>query len=129
MSRCRRLRAQEMRDVIGMAKKDYYAVLMVHQSAEQFLIEAAYRRLAREYHPDVSNAPNAHQRMVDVNEAYEVLSDPIRRKVYDAECSERSISRQENARTASGSTSATSAASRPQPSRTERATAVVFTSQ
>ena len=68
-----------------MTQKDYYAILMVHHSAEKFLIETAYRRLAREYHPDVSTAKDAHMRMVDINQAYEVLSDPILRKAYDAE--------------------------------------------
>jgi hypothetical protein len=72
-----------------MMKKDYYAILMVHKNAEQFLIEAAYRRLAREYHPDVSRAQDAHYKMVDVNEAYEVLSDPVRRKLYDEEYARR----------------------------------------
>jgi outer membrane protein assembly factor BamE (lipoprotein component of BamABCDE complex) len=66
-----------------MANKDYYAILMVHPSAEKFLIDAAYKRLAREYHPDVNSGVNAHQKMIDINEAYEVLSDPMRRKVYD----------------------------------------------
>jgi hypothetical protein len=67
------------------ARKDYYSILMVHPKAETFLIEAAYRRLAREYHPDVSKASNAHEKMTDINEAYEVLSDPVRRKAYDQE--------------------------------------------
>lgn len=68
-----------------MAKKDYYAILMVHPKAETFLIEAAYKRLAREYHPDFGKAHNNHEKMVEINEAYEVLSDPARRRLYDEE--------------------------------------------
>lgn len=66
-----------------MAVKDYYAILMVHPKAELFLIEAAYKRLAREYHPDLGNDSTNHDRMVEINEAYEVLSDPKSRRLYD----------------------------------------------
>jgi hypothetical protein len=66
-----------------MERKDYYAILMLHPKAEQFLIEAAYRRLVREYHPDVNKAPNAHEHMIEIQEAYAVLSDPLRRRDYD----------------------------------------------
>ena len=84
-----------------IVKKDYYAILMVHQTAEQFVIEAAYRRLARKYHPDVSNMPDAPQK-IDVNEAYAVLSDPVRRKAYDEEYAKQSLSgaRSSHAKTA-----------------------------
>jgi hypothetical protein len=68
-----------------MAIKDYYAILMVHPKAELFVIEAAYKRLAREYHPDFTNTPAQHEKMVEINEAYEILSDPARRKRYDKE--------------------------------------------
>jgi curved DNA-binding protein CbpA len=47
------------------------------------VIEAAYRRLARKYHPDVSQSPNAEARMRELNAAYEVLRDPTRRADYD----------------------------------------------
>src|SRR5579862_4251083 len=63
--------------------KDYYEILMVHPKAEQVVVRAAYYKLSQEYHPDVSKRPDANQRMVDITEAYEVLSDPIRRKQYD----------------------------------------------
>jgi curved DNA-binding protein CbpA len=66
-----------------MQGKDYYAILQVHPEAEVIVIEAAYRRLAREYHPDVNKAPNAHERMVLINEAFEVLSAPETRRAYD----------------------------------------------
>lgn len=63
--------------------KDYYAILQVHPRAEPEVIEAAYRRLSRKYHPDVSGEADAGQRMREFNEAFEVLSDPARRRAYD----------------------------------------------
>lgn len=63
---------------------DYYATLGVSREASQDEIRKAYRRLARKYHPDVSKEPDAGKRMAAVNEANEVLSDPEKRKVYDA---------------------------------------------
>ena len=78
------------------ASKDYYAILMVHPRAATFVIEAAYKRLAREYHPDFGNGGNNHEKMVEINEAYAVLSDPTRRKSYDQEYA-RQASRQQHA--------------------------------
>ena len=63
---------------------DYYAILQVHTSAERAVIDAAYRRLAAKYPPDVNPSPDTAERMVQINAAYEVLSDPARRSVYDA---------------------------------------------
>ncbi len=63
--------------------KDYYAILQVHPLAEPEVIEAAYRRLSRKYHPDVSGQADAGRRMREMNEAFEVLSDPARRRAYD----------------------------------------------
>jgi len=65
--------------------KDYYAILGVHPTAEIAVIEAAYKALAKRYHPDVSkdNPEDAHRRMQEINEAYEVLSDTTKRKEYD----------------------------------------------
>jgi len=63
--------------------KDYYAILQVHPRAEPEVIEAAYRRLSRKYHPDVTGQADAGQRMRELNEAFEVLSDPARRRAYD----------------------------------------------
>jgi hypothetical protein len=63
--------------------KDYYAILQVHPRAEPEVIEAAYRRLSRKYHPDVSGLADAGRRMRELNEAFEVLSDPARRRAYD----------------------------------------------
>lgn len=67
------------------ASKDYYAILMVHPKAETFVIEAAYKRLAREYHPDFGKARNNHEKMIEINEAYAVLSDSTRRRSFDEE--------------------------------------------
>ena len=65
--------------------KDYYAILGVHPTAEIAVIEAAYKALAKRYHPDVSqdNPEEAHRRMQEINEAYEVLSNTTKRKEYD----------------------------------------------
>lgn len=64
--------------------KDYYKILGVDKSANQKDIQKAYRKLARQYHPDVNpNDKNAEEKFKDINEAYEVLSDPEKRKRYD----------------------------------------------
>jgi len=62
---------------------DYYRLLQVDPSAEQEVIEAAYRRLARKYHPDVNPDPAAAPRMRELSAAYDVLRDPERRAEYD----------------------------------------------
>jgi len=63
---------------------DYYQVLQVHHEAETDVINAAYRKLAAKYHPDVNRAPGAAEKMKQINNAYEVLSDPNSRAEYDA---------------------------------------------
>lgn len=64
--------------------EDFYAILQVHFLAEPEVIESAYRRLARKYHPDVNKSPGAESRMKKINEAYETLSDQAKRRQYDA---------------------------------------------
>lgn len=63
--------------------QDYYEVLGVSRDASPEEIKKAYRRLARKYHPDVSSEPDAEERFKEINAAYEVLSDPERRAMYD----------------------------------------------
>jgi curved DNA-binding protein CbpA len=62
---------------------DPYKVLQVDPEAERDVIEAAYRRLARKYHPDVSTEPGTVEKMVQINQAWELLRDPMRRAAVD----------------------------------------------
>jgi len=66
-----------------MAGKDYYGILGVGRSASADDIKSAYRKLAREYHPDVNKAANAAEKFKEATAAYEVLSDPKKRQLYD----------------------------------------------
>jgi curved DNA-binding protein len=64
--------------------KDYYEVLGVRRTASQEDIKQAYRKLARQYHPDVAGGkPGTEDRFKEINEAYEVLKDPDKRRKYD----------------------------------------------
>ena len=63
--------------------KDYYRILGVPFDADQQAIKAAYRQLARRYHPDARTDESSEEKMKQINEAYEVLSDARERAKYD----------------------------------------------
>ena len=64
--------------------KDYYRILGVDRKADHKTIKSAYRRLARKHHPDVAKTKDATERFKEISEAYEVLSDPEKRRRYDS---------------------------------------------
>lgn len=67
-----------------MEYKDYYKILGVNKDATEKEIKAAFRKLARQYHPDVNpDDPQAEERFKEINEAHEVLTDPEKRAKYD----------------------------------------------
>lgn len=66
-----------------MASQDLYETLGVPRNSDADAIKKAYRRLARQLHPDVNPDPDSKERFAEVSRAYEVLSDPERRQVYD----------------------------------------------
>src|SRR3954467_13118949 len=68
---------------MATTERDYYELLGVARDASEAEIKRAFRGLARELHPDVSDAPDAHDRFREVVEAYEVLSKSESRELYD----------------------------------------------
>jgi curved DNA-binding protein CbpA len=66
-----------------VAERDAYEVLQVHPKANQLVIQAAYRVLAGQYHPDRDAASGATRRMVELNAAYEAVRTAERRELYD----------------------------------------------
>ena len=64
-------------------KRDYYEVLGVSRNASQKELKSAYRKMARQYHPDVNKEAGAADRFKEMNEAYEVLKDSDKRAQYD----------------------------------------------
>src|SRR4029077_3143234 len=68
---------------MATTERDYYELLGVARDASEADIKKAFRGLARELHPDVSDAPDAHDRFREVVEAYEVLSKSESRTLYD----------------------------------------------
>ena len=74
-----------IRKVNTMAvKRDYYDVLGIDRNADEKTIKKAYRKLAKKYHPDTNAGnPDAADKFKEVNEAYDVLGDPKKKKMYD----------------------------------------------
>ena len=66
-----------------MAQRDYYEILGVQRNATPEDLKAAFRRLARQYHPDVNKETDAEERFKEINEAYAILSDPEKRAAFD----------------------------------------------
>ncbi|RLT45362.1 MAG: molecular chaperone DnaJ [Chloroflexi bacterium] len=66
-----------------MDKRDYYETLGVERNADEAVMKKAFRKLAQKYHPDVNPSPEAEATFKEINEAYQVLSDPQKRAVYD----------------------------------------------
>ena len=66
-----------------MTDRDYYEILDVPRDASPEQLKTAFRRLARQYHPDVNDSPDAEESFKELNEAYAVLSDDQRRSAYD----------------------------------------------
>ena len=64
-------------------KRDYYETLGVSRGASEEDLKKAYRRLAKQYHPDTNKEQGAEARFIEINEAYETLSDPQKRAIYD----------------------------------------------
>ncbi|GAC1323796.1 MAG: hypothetical protein NVS3B11_16820 [Collimonas sp.] len=63
--------------------KDYYAVLGIDSDATASALKSAYRKKASEFHPDRNTAPDAPARFRDIQEAYDLLSDAVKRQEYD----------------------------------------------
>jgi molecular chaperone DnaJ len=68
---------------VATTRRDYYEILGLTRDADDRAIKSSFRRLARELHPDVSDHPEAHERFREAAEAYEVLSKPETRELYD----------------------------------------------
>ncbi|TGZ71452.1 hypothetical protein CRM22_002628, partial [Opisthorchis felineus] len=63
--------------------KDYYQILGITKDATDDAIKKAYKKMALKYHPDKNKSPNAEEKFKEIAEAYDVLSDPKKREIYD----------------------------------------------
>ena len=68
---------------MATTERDLYEVLGVQRGASDAEIKRAFRKLAQQWHPDVNTEPGAQERFKEINDAYQVLSDPERRQRYD----------------------------------------------
>ena len=71
--------------------QDLYIVLQVHPDAEQDMIQNAYKKLCKKYHPDINPLPQAAEKIKRINAAYEVLGNEVRRRAYHLEWRRRNI--------------------------------------
>lgn len=67
----------------NLAAKDYYSILGTDRNASQSDLKKAYFKKAKEYHPDVNKSPGAKEKFAEINEAYEILGDETKKRVYD----------------------------------------------
>lgn len=72
-----------------IGRKNYYQVLMVDTAADADILAVVHRRLAQRYHPDLDPGDDARQKMLEINQAYDVLRNPERRAKYDQELAVR----------------------------------------
>ncbi len=75
--------------------KNYYEILEVNKNASEEVIEKAYKTLAKKYHPDLQNNSNCQDKMRQINEAYEILSNDFKRREYDEKIKRQSVSIEE----------------------------------
>mgnify|MGYP004525857885 FL=1 len=75
--------------------KNYYEILEVDKNASEEVIEKAYKTLAKKYHPDLQNNSDCQDKMRQINEAYEILSNDFKRREYDEKIKKQSVSIEE----------------------------------
>lgn len=75
--------------------KNYYEILEVDKNASEEVIEKAYKTLAKKYHPDLQNDSDCQDKMRQINEAYEILSNDFKRREYDEKIKRQSVAIEE----------------------------------